>query len=221
MTATMTVASGVSERAGGWTRLGLWAGPAAAAVFTASVIGFAALRTDGYTHATKAVSELGAIGAPHALAFNLLGFILPGLLIMVFAAALKSAAGGRWFGPLLLALSGAAMAAAGAFPADMEHREVFTTVAHLAAAMMSGFLWALALPALGGLLKRDLGLRLWGLITPGFILFLIANIGWQVAFSAELHSTPGYGQRLGFGGYMLWLAVTGWLAARKVSRSKA
>lgn len=48
----MTVETSAPRRIG-------WAGPLAALSFTVSVVVFAAMRTDGYSHATKAVSELG------------------------------------------------------------------------------------------------------------------------------------------------------------------
>src|SRR5690606_24027298 len=108
------------------------AGPLAAIVFLISLLLFAALRQDGYSHATKAVSELGALGAPNALLFNLFGFIAPGLLIAFFACGLRglARAGGSAVGLVLLGLSGLALAAAGIFPADMAHRDAWTTVAH-------------------------------------------------------------------------------------------
>lgn len=196
-------------------RAGGWAGPLAAGLFLTSLLGFAAKRADGYTHATKAVSELGAIGAPDALAFNLLGFIVPGLLIAVLAAALWPAARGAGrVGPFLLALCGVAVAAAGVFPVDMAARASTTSVLHASAAVSSGVLWALALFPLGSLLRRTLGLSLWGALTPWFLLFLVGNIAWQVAYAADLHAAPGYGQRFGFAGVFLWAAVTGVLVAR-------
>jgi len=55
-------------------------GLAATILFVFSLVVFAEL-SPGYTHATKAVSELGAIGAPHQLAWNIFGFLLPGLMM--------------------------------------------------------------------------------------------------------------------------------------------
>src|SRR3989304_1137074 len=52
--------------------------------FLVALLAFAAARTD-YSHLTKAVSELGAIGAPHALAWNILGFGAVGVLVVIFA----------------------------------------------------------------------------------------------------------------------------------------
>ena len=57
-----------------------WA--AALACVVAAVVG--GLRLDGYSHALHPLSLLGARGVPGAAAFNLIGFVLPGVL-----AALK------------------------------------------------------------------------------------------------------------------------------------
>lgn len=191
------------------------AGPAAAAIFVASVVGFAAVRNDGYSHGTKAVSELGAVGAPLAGAFNVAGFVTPGVLVMILALALAArfaGAGGR-FGAALLALSGAALALAGVWPVDMAARSSSTSLAHFGAATACGVLWALSLFFTGPALARSRGMRLWGALTPWFGLFLLVNFGWQVAWAAGAPVLPGWGQRIGFAGYMIWIAATGALLA--------
>lgn len=198
----MTVETSAPRRIG-------WAGPLAALSFTVSVVVFAAMRTDGYSHATKAVSELGAVGAEGAAAFNILGFIIPGLLIAVLANGF-----GRRIGAVLLAVSGLGMVLAGAFPVNLEQPRSATSVLHAAGALSSGLFWALSLFWLGPLLKRR-GLEGWGRLTPWFSLFAMANVGWQIAFAAGLHAAPGYGQRLAFAGYFLWAAITGVLLATR------
>lgn len=190
------------------------AGPAAALLFTASLVGFAAARTDGYSHATKAVSELGVVGAPHAVAFNLLGFILPGLLVAAVGVALRRRLETRT-GPALLAASGLLYAAAGVYPADMADRGSALTLAHLAAAMLSGVTWASALFIVVPYLRSQPGLTRWGRLTPWFVLFPIANIGWQGAYQATGLVMPGWGQRIAFAGFFLWFAVTGFLLWRR------
>ena len=187
------------------------AAPAAAVLFTGSLLGFAAARTDGYAHGTKAVSELGAVGAPHAAAFNVLAFVVPGILVVVLAAVIRRAAGpqGVRTGPVLLAGSGLALVVAGVFPVDMAHRGSAGSTAHTAGAMLTGVCWAAGLFWLGPLLRRDLGLRTLGRLTPWFVLFPLANIAWQVAWQAGGLVLPGWGQRIGFAGYFLWVALTG------------
>lgn len=194
-------------------------GPAAGIVFAASVIGFAAIRTDGYSHATKAVSELGSVGAPSGAAFNILGFVLPGALIVVFALRL-AAVSDRRTGPYLLVASGMSMALAGFAPAELDNYEATTTVLHAVGAMGAGALWVVALFWLGPLLRNRMGLEPWGRITPWFSTFLFANIGWQIAYRTTGEVMPGWGQRIGFFGYFLWFAITGLLLwrARRASQ---
>lgn len=104
---------------------------------------FAALRPD-YAHATKAVSELGAWGAPNMWVFNVLGYVLPGLMLAACGWLLGRAAKSTAIA-VLLALSGAGVAVAGVFPADMSDYRSFTTMGHLAGSTGSLLAWALAL----------------------------------------------------------------------------
>lgn len=187
-----------------------WSGPAAALTFATSVVGFAAARHDGYTHATKAISELGAMGAENALAFNVTGFMIPGALIVVLAVLCGRAFGSR-FGAFCLAVSGAALAASGLLPADMAHRGGQATLLHGAAAMVSGFAFAIAVYPLGGAMRKTPGFTRLGQWTPWFSLFLMANIGWQVAWktTGSPFFYPGWGQRIAFAGYFLWMTLAG------------
>ena len=196
--------SAQSNKAVIWRRLAL-AGPLASVFFAASLIGFAALRQDDYSHATKAVSELGAAGAPMAMAFNGLGFILPGALVVVFALSLwRLSDGGARGSLLLLALSGGSMIAAGVFPIDMADRSSMSSVLHLVGAMASGLFWAFSLYGLGKLMRHSFGARVLGHLTVWFWLFLIANVGWQIIWQTTGLVLPGWGQRIGFAGYFLW-----------------
>lgn len=202
------------------TKRSIWLlGPAAAAFFAVSLTGFAATRTDGYSHATKAVSELGSLDAPNALAFNLLGFIAPGVMLILFALALLHWSKKR-AGPLLLMGSGVMLALAGIAPANLDDYSAVTSQLHALGAIGSGVLWVIALFWLGPMLRRDFGLELWGRITPWFATFLFANIGWQIAFRATGLVMPGWGQRIGFMGYFAWIAVTGFLLWRTSLESR-
>lgn len=182
------------------------AGPAASLMFATSLIWFAALRSDGYSHATKAVSELGAVGAPLASGFNLLGFVVPGALVICLAVAILELAPPRTCrtGVVLLSISGLSLASAGVFPVDMSARASLTSTLHLAAASASGLFWMLALFWLGPALRRQFGLHTLGRLTPWFGLFLVANIAWQVLWQSTGWVLPGWGQRIGFAGYFLW-----------------
>ena len=190
------------------------AGPASAILFGLSLFGFAAMRVDGYSHATKAVSELGSIDAPAAFAFNMFGFIIPGSLVIIFAAALMQKTSRRT-GPLLLVGSGIFLILAGLAPTNLDNPEALSSMLHLVGAMGSGTLWVLALFWLGPMLRNDFDLPQWGRITPWFSLFLFLNVGWQIAFVTTGLVLPGWGQRIGFLGYFLWVATTGILLCLK------
>jgi hypothetical membrane protein len=181
-----------------------------AAVFWTALIGFGAARPD-YSQLTKAVSELGAVGAPHALAWNVIGFVVPGALLAVCGAALATGADGR-AGSLrgLSAGSGLAFAATGLFPAVMHHGspviEAPFTIGHIVMLLLSGVLWVWAVGVFLFRLARQPRQR--PLLTPVAIITALALAGlsanvFHAAIPALAHR-PGLAQRLGFAGYFLW-----------------
>jgi hypothetical protein len=181
-------------------------GLAATLLFWAALAFFAAAHP-GYEHGTKAVSELGATGAPNALAWNLIGFLLPGLLLALFGVGVGKAVRERRTG-LYLALSGLAFAATAA-PADMENLKSPLSLAHILASLMVFLFW---LPACLRLLKRTTPeLRR---ITVLFLLFALAAVA--IRFTPLL--LPGWGQRLSFLAYFGWVGAVSLLlvASKKI-----
>lgn len=205
--AIITTPRNTSSNTGAAGNLHHWAAAsalmAAPFLFAASLIGFAAVRSDGYTHGTKAVSELGVIGAPHALAFNVMGFILPGVM-MIFGALAFARAQNEWRGLMALTLAGTAFALAGLFPFDPGNPRAFTSQAHVGGAMLAGLFWSVGVFRGRALLARA-GLTRFAHHGRWLVLALLVNIGWQVAFRAGLPILPGWGQRIGFAGMMIWL----------------
>ena len=117
-------------------------------LFWCSLIGFAALNPR-YSHFTKSVSELGAWGAPNMWAFNILGFIGPGLLLALFGLNLARYASPRnWLTAGLLVLSGSCLALAGLSPADMSNFASPTTIGHLVGSNGNALFWMLSTIAL-------------------------------------------------------------------------
>lgn len=66
-----------------------WLGAFAALACLSAVVGFGAA-LDGYSHLHHPVSLPGAVGMPHALAFNLLAFVAPGALAAWVALRLRA-----------------------------------------------------------------------------------------------------------------------------------
>lgn len=93
----------------------------AALLWLAAVAGFG-MASPGYSQLVHPVALLGARGEPHALAFNLLGFLAPGVILAWCAFAWRSAAtADGWMariGLQLSMLSALAFAAQGVLPLD-------------------------------------------------------------------------------------------------------
>lgn len=131
----------------------------AALCFGASVWGFGA-GLEGYSQLAYPVSILGARGIPHAAAFNLAGFMLPGLLMVIVAAGLgrsvASAGVLARIGGWIVLFSTLSFAALGVFPLHADDSEATSSRLHIAC----WSLWWLT-TASGGLLL-SLGSRRWG-----------------------------------------------------------
>jgi len=108
----------------------------AAAVALAGAVAFG-LVLDGYSHAVHPLGLLGARDLPHARAFNLVGFVLPGLLLagagLGLRARLDTAGWPLRIGATLAVLSALAFAAQGVFPLDPEHLDSGDSRYHAAA----------------------------------------------------------------------------------------
>lgn len=93
----------------------------AAGMFVAALAGFGAA-LDGFSHVLHPPALLGARGIGYATAFNLLGFVVPGLLMAAVAIGLRGRLDGERasarIGPWLWLLSSLAFAAQGLLPLD-------------------------------------------------------------------------------------------------------
>ncbi|GAB2505201.1 DUF998 domain-containing protein [Pseudoxanthomonas sangjuensis] len=188
-----------------------WAPWLAASLFAAAVVAFGAA-LDGYSQALHPVALLGAAGFPRALAFNALGFMLPGALAAFAAVALRASLPGTAAWPLrigmqLLLLAALAFAAMGFLPLDTARLDGLTSRLHGSAWM----LWCMA-SALGGLLLGFGWLRQGGPATWTFAA--VAGVLLAAFFLSAL-VPPGVAQRLAFGIWWLWLAGLGWWAAQR------
>jgi len=183
------------------------AGIAANALFWSAVIGFAALRPD-YSHLTKAVSELGAIGAPRMWAFNLAGYVVPGLLIAGVGWTIGRRHGSTAIA-VLLALAGLGLVIAGAFPGDLRDFHRPTTQLHVAGALM-GLLWAPAMPWLAVKTRRTWP-ALAAVSAAAFALFLLA-----FGLYAVIPEAPCLVQRATFGVWLAWYVAVAVLSLRGV-----
>jgi hypothetical membrane protein len=185
----------------------------ATATFWLALFAFGAARP-GYSQFTKAVSELGAIGAPHALAWNLVGFITPGLLLALcgagIAVMLELRGGALWW---LLVASGLAFAGTGVFPAVIVNGTPVlrapSSIGHVVMLLGSGLCWLVAAVLL---LRHVWRAPRWEhLRTAAVAATVLALIGLAANVFhdriPQLRFRPGLAQRIGFLGHFLWFAI--------------
>lgn len=187
-------------------RLDRWLGLLAAVAFVLAVAGFGA-GLDGYAQGRHPVALLGARGVPHALAFNLVGFVLPGLLAAGVAECLRRTlpTGAGWaprVGSQMLLLAGLAFAAMGALPLDVDDLHGPASQLHASAWMIwvLGFVAGTMLLAVSGL--RQAHGRALGVLALGCgVLAALAAFALQGVLPAPL------AQRLAFACWAVWLAA--------------
>ncbi|MCL1633124.1 DUF998 domain-containing protein [Luteimonas sp. SX5] len=111
-----------------------------AAVLSIGAASMFAAGWEDYSHAAHPLGLLGAYGTPHALAFNLYGFVVPGLLAAWLGWRLRDAMQERgWMariGAWLVLLSALAFAAQGMARLDPQDLEALSGRLHAASWML-------------------------------------------------------------------------------------
>jgi hypothetical membrane protein len=174
----------------------------AALLFWSALIIIGELRPE-YSQMTKAVSELGVLGAPYALAFNVLGFLLPGALLAVCGAKLSLSINPEksslWW---LLTIYGVSYAST-AIPAEMVDgsfdMDSVLTQAHLVMVVITGIVWIAAIFMIQAPIAAHHEWRQFKNATRTLSLMcfmlVLAN-----PFSGLLPITASLGQRIAFAG---------------------
>ncbi|WP_460676946.1 DUF998 domain-containing protein [Hymenobacter coalescens] len=194
------------------------AGLAGVALSVATILIMAALRADGYSHLTKAVSELGSLDAPRRWWFNGLGYLLPGVLIAALAQGLRRHLRPRPAAFWLLTGSGLLMALAGLFPMDMEQRRSFSSLVHTVGSLGSGVCWLGCALTIAPALRAD---ARWADLARWLPWLPLLVFGLMLLVPAGM---PGLVQRLSFAGYfsfVVLLASRLWRLTRLEAADKA
>ena len=203
-----------------WDRR-LWLGPVTCAWFFAWTAGLDALRPE-YDFAHKAVSELGALGAPYMASMNLFGFLGTGALLAGFAAGYRATFGAAAVGVRAL-YSTALLFAATAIPmglgadGDPDYTSAWTR-AHLVPVLLAPLPW---LAAVWGVARQWRGgsLRSLGWIS-GLALVLFVAHG-AATISGVGAAVPGAMQRVGFAVFLGWYAAFGVAAMTLAARTSS
>ncbi len=175
---------------------------ALAAVLYSLFLTIFSLLTPKYSNFTNAVSELGIVGAPYARMWNILGFVLVGLLITAFAWALyldlHRSMGGIVV-PALVAISGIGWIGAGLFPAEAGFAPSLRTTLHFTMVAINFLPFILVSFLFAIRLKTNDTWRKW---IPFSIAMGVLGIA---SFFIPSAIPAGISQRLGLGSYFTWL----------------
>ena len=189
-----------------WMGLNRYAAWLAAAVWSSALLAFGVM-VEGYSQALHPVALLGARGMPHALAFNLVGLLLPGLLAALAAYSVRhrlpvdadwSARIGAW----MLLVSALAFAAQGLLPLDPSDLDAPGSRRHAVVWMLwwIAFVPAALLLAIG--MRRVHGRRVFALAS---VMAAALVLGFAVLAPVALG--VGLAQRIAFGVWFAWLVL--------------
>lgn len=184
------------------------AGIAAALCFAGALAGFGAA-LDGYDHRVWPVALLGATGVPRAGAFNVLAYLLPGLLAAVVALRRRARlAHGEGYaarlGWSLVLLAALAFAAQGLLPLDASAPDAGRGRLHGVAWAMWGIAFAAAALALAAAAAR--ARRMPAALAHLAAGLLVFALGWLAADLVPV----ALAQRLAFAVWFGWLAWVAW-----------
>ena len=178
----------------------------AAAMWLSAVLAFGVM-VEGYSQALHPVALLGARGMPHALAFNLLGLLLPGLLAALSAYSLRqrlpaNAAWSARIGAWMLLVSALAFAAQGLLPLDPSDLDAPGSRRHAVAWMLW---WVAFVPAALLLAIGFSGVR--GRRAFALASVVAAALVLVFAVLAPVVLGVGVAQRIAFGVWFAWLVL--------------
>jgi hypothetical membrane protein len=158
----------------------------------------------GYSHLTKAVSELGAWGEPNMWWWNVFGYGVSGLAIALLGVSLNGVLGrGGRVVSFALVVSGALMTLSGLFPGNFEDRHSPSILAHLVSSIGSYVAFLVAGFGLPFALRSSPS---WPRIAWPSLALVVLSLLTGALRSGE---APGLGQRLTFVCFFLWVALVG------------
>jgi hypothetical membrane protein len=194
----------MNRRLVGFLGIGAWI------LFWAASVVLAAFRPS-YSHVVHTISELGAVGTPHATVWNVVGFIIPGVLLALTGATIARAANpepspSRTLATVLLVLCGLAVAGQGVMPAEMTNGIADITSAstrgHFISSLISGAAWAVGALLLIGPMRRNPNWQSLYIVSAALVaLTLISSFALRGALP------DGLAQRVGNAFFCVWFIV--------------
>jgi hypothetical membrane protein len=182
--------------------------------FVASYFLVSSLRND-YRHFNMAISELGTVGAPNALIWNILGYMIPGAVIAYLGWVSRKLLPGSKSGMVIagsILMSGLMLLLSGVFPGDFENRTSASMLLHTAASILSYIFFLVGAFGLAFISAKSEVFR--GLHYPLLAAVILSLITGFVRYG----DFPGLGQRITFACYFAWIAIYAWAVFRSSKR---
>ncbi len=160
-----------------------------------------------YSTYTKAISELGSFNAPNKWVWNSIGYILTGILIVIYGIGLYKNMSIKTSNKLPLIgilLSGIFMIISGIFPGDFENRQSLSMLLHTIGSIGSYIFFLIGAFTYPKLMNK---LNYWKTAKKPTLIFTYASIlfgAWPFVFPNIL----ALGQRIVFFFYFLWIFYT-------------
>lgn len=165
----------------------------------------------GYSHVVNTLSELGAVGTPNAILWNIIGFIAPGIFLAIAGGVIAKSVNREkskviHLAFVLLVLAGLAVAGQGIFPAEMKDGIADTasssTLGHFLFSLLSGAAWALGALLLVRPMKRSPDWHGWHVVST--ILVVLALI---TSLTLRSVMPDGLAQRTGNVFFLAWFLI--------------
>ena len=175
-------------------------------VFLTTYIIMSSIRPE-YSMFTKAISELGSVDAPRKWIWNSFGYILTGLLIVIYAFGLYKNMTAEKSSKLPLygiLLSGLFMAISGIFPGDFDNKQSTTMLLHTIGSFGSYIFFLIGAFTYPKLMNKT---DYWKRAKKPTLIFTYLTIvfgAWLFIFP----NIPALGQRIVFFFYFLWIFYT-------------
>lgn len=186
-----------------------WCGLLAPLLLGVALLGVTLLRPD-YSQLAQAISELGMPGAPFAAAWNGVGFLLVGALIVAFAWGLRRGTGRRLV-PALVAASGLGWMGLGLAPAAVGFARSPQTTLHFVMVALNFLPFLVGAFAFALQQRAHPRWRRWAGLSA--LIGLIA-LG---SFFIPATVPAGLSQRIGIGAYFVWIMALGYALLRQRS----
>ena len=186
-------------------------------LFAAVYLTMSSVRPE-FSHLTKAISELGSVDAPRGWAWNVFGYMIPGLLVALLGLGIRNrfaTTRGALLPAAALVASGLLMTLSGIFPGDFDNRTSTTMIVHSVGSLGCFVAFLVAAFSLPRIMRQA---REWRPFVWPSLALAAASILTGFLRSG---TAPGLGQRLGFASFFLWVALIGYSLYRDPSQGAA